>query len=90
MKLELIFDAHLDLSMNAMEWNRDLRKPVFHIRKTEKGMTDKPDLQKSPQLLTEGATQRRTLPTSYPKTGFDLWKMPGGKTSWKQRFFQLA
>ncbi len=39
--------------MNAMEWNRDLRKPVFHIRKTEKGMTDKLDLQKLPQLLTE-------------------------------------
>lgn len=38
-----IFDAHLDLSMNAMEWNRDLRLPVPAIRETEKGMTDKPD-----------------------------------------------
>ena len=36
-------DAHLDLSMNAMEWNRDLRKPVFEIRKTEKDLHDKPD-----------------------------------------------
>jgi membrane dipeptidase len=25
-------DAHLDLSMNAMEWNRNLRKPVVEIR----------------------------------------------------------
>ncbi len=23
-----IVDAHLDLSMNAMEWNRDLRKSI--------------------------------------------------------------
>lgn len=38
-----IFDAHLDLSMNAMEWNRDLRWPVREIRDSEKGMTDKPD-----------------------------------------------
>lgn len=38
-----VFDAHLDLSMNAMEWNRDLRLPVAEIRKMEKGMTDKPD-----------------------------------------------
>ncbi|MFS4415996.1 dipeptidase [Maribacter sp. 2307ULW6-5] len=38
-----IFDAHLDLSMNAMEWNRDLRWPVAQIRESEKGMTDKPD-----------------------------------------------
>lgn len=36
-------DAHLDLSMNAMEWNRDLRKPIQEIRKREAGMTDKPD-----------------------------------------------
>lgn len=38
-----IIDAHLDLSMNAMEWNRDLRKPITELRDAEKGMTDKPD-----------------------------------------------
>lgn len=38
-----IVDAHLDLSMNAMEWNRDLRSPIDEIRAREKGMTDKPD-----------------------------------------------
>jgi membrane dipeptidase len=36
-------DAHLDLSMNAMEWNRDLTKSITEIREREKGMTDKPD-----------------------------------------------
>src|SRR6478609_3625120 len=40
---QLIFDAHLDLSMNAMEWNRNLRLPVPVIREREKGLTDKPD-----------------------------------------------
>jgi len=39
-------DAHLDLSMNAMEWNRDLRSSIHDIRKREKGMTDKPDREK--------------------------------------------
>ena len=38
-----LVDAHLDLSMNAMEWNRDLRKPVKEIRQRENGLTDKPD-----------------------------------------------
>ncbi|HEA20291.1 hypothetical protein LCGC14_1792390 [marine sediment metagenome] len=38
-----IFDAHLDLAMNAMEWNRDLTWSVQEIRKSEIGMTDKPD-----------------------------------------------
>ena len=36
-------DAHLDLSMNALEWNRDLTQPVTGINAREKGMTDKPD-----------------------------------------------
>lgn len=36
-------DAHLDLSMNAMESNRDLRRPVSEINEREKGLTDKPD-----------------------------------------------
>ena len=36
-------DAHLDLAMNAMEWNRDLRLPVRDINERERGMNDKPD-----------------------------------------------
>lgn len=39
----LIFDAHLDLAMNALEWNRDLSRPIEEIRAREEGMTDKPD-----------------------------------------------
>ena len=38
-----ILDAHLDLAMNAMDWNRDLRQSVQAIREREKSMTDKPD-----------------------------------------------
>lgn len=41
--LMLIIDAHLDLSMNALEWNRDLRQPVAQINEREKHLTDKPD-----------------------------------------------
>src|SRR5438067_6318426 len=37
----LIFDAHLDLAWNAIDWNRDLRLPVEQIRRAEQGMTDK-------------------------------------------------
>jgi len=35
-----IIDAHLDLAMNAVEWDRDLRKSVPVLRQLEKGMTD--------------------------------------------------
>src|SRR5690348_18514198 len=46
-------DAHLDLSMNAMEWNRDLRQPVMDIRKQETGLTDKLDRAKGTVALPE-------------------------------------
>jgi membrane dipeptidase len=46
-------DAHLDLSMNAMEWNRDLRLPVHALRQREEGMTDKPDRAKGTVALPE-------------------------------------
>lgn len=36
-------DAHLDLSMNALEWNRDITRPLSEINAREKGLTDKPD-----------------------------------------------
>ncbi|MDA1017464.1 MAG: membrane dipeptidase [Planctomycetota bacterium] len=39
----VIFDVHLDLSMNALEWNRDLRWPLERIRRWEQHMTDKVD-----------------------------------------------
>lgn len=42
-----IFDAHLDLAMNALEWNRDLTLTVGEIREREAGMTDKPDRAKN-------------------------------------------
>jgi membrane dipeptidase len=38
-----IFDAHLDLAMNAVEWNRDLTQPIATIRGTEAHLTDKVD-----------------------------------------------
>lgn len=48
-----IFDAHLDLAMNAMEWNRDLTWTIKNIRESEYGMTDKPDRGKNTVSLPE-------------------------------------
>lgn len=39
----LIVDAHLDLSMNALEWNRDLSRPIAEIRAREAHLDDRPD-----------------------------------------------
>jgi membrane dipeptidase len=49
----LIFDAHLDLAMNALEWNRDLTRPLQEIRQREKGLTDKKDRGRGTVCLPE-------------------------------------
>ncbi|CAG5018763.1 hypothetical protein DYBT9275_06066 [Dyadobacter sp. CECT 9275] len=49
----LIFDAHLDLSMNAIEWNRDLTLPLADIRQREMNMSDKNDRGKGTVCLPE-------------------------------------
>ena len=37
----LVVDAHLDLSLNALQWNRDLRQSCYTIRANEPGMAGK-------------------------------------------------
>ena len=48
-----IVDAHLDLSMNALEWNRDITKSVTAINEREKNLHDKPDRGKATVSLPE-------------------------------------
>lgn len=90
-----IFDSHLDLAMNAMEWNRDLRQTVDKIRNSEEGITDKPDRAKgtvSFPSMREGnigicvATQI----ARYVKPGNYLpgWNSP--EQAWAQTQGQLA
>jgi len=88
-------DAHLDLSMNALEWNRDLRLPVMAIRQREEGLTDMPDRAKgtvSLPALREGnigvvvATQiARFVAEDNPLPG---WFSP--QQAWAQTQGQLA
>src|SRR5438034_11819850 len=91
----LIFDAHLDLSMNALEWNRDLTRTIPEIRQREKGLTDKKDRAKGtvsfPEMRRGGiglcvATQI----ARYVKQGNPLrgWHSP--EQAWAQTQGQLA
>jgi len=90
-----IMDAHLDLAMNAMEWNRDLKQPIAQLRDREKGLTDKPDRERnvvSLPALREGkiglvvATQiARFVRKGSPLPG---WHSP--EQAWAQTQGQLA
>ena len=91
----LIFDAHLDLSMNALEWNRDLRWTIEEIRKSEEAMNDKPDRGKNTvsfEAMKRGniglcvATQiARYVKKDSPLPG---WNSP--QQAWAQTQGQLA
>jgi len=48
-----LIDGHLDLSMNAMEWNRDLRISISELNRREEGMLDKPDRGKATVTFEE-------------------------------------
>ncbi len=90
-----IVDAHLDLAMNAMEWNRDYKQSIDEIRKREAGMTDKPDREKGvvcfPELRRGNvglvvATQiARYVAPDNPLPG---WRSP--EQAWAQTQGQLA
>lgn len=95
MSRPFIFDVHLDLSMNAMEWNRDLRLTVEEIRQLETGMSDKPDRENgtvSFSALRAGNIGLcvATLIARYVKTSNPLpgWNSPA--QAWAQTQGQLA
>ena len=91
-----IIDAHLDLSMNALEWNRDLTLEVARLREREKGLTDKPDRGRGtvslPELRRGGiglvvATQiARYVAPDNPLPGWhspwQAWAQTQGQLAW--------
>ncbi|RFS18555.1 dipeptidase [Emticicia sp. C21] len=96
----LIIDAHLDMAMNAIEWNRDYRRSVEEIRTMEKDMTDKidrakgvvslPDLRKG-KIAVVVATQlarysesNGNMPGSGWNSPHQAWAMTQAQVSWYQ------
>ncbi len=91
----LIFDAHLDLAMNAIEWNRDLTRPLIEIRQREMHMKDKPDRGKGTVCLPElrrgkiglvVATQLSRV--NFPGSSLPGWNSP--RQAWAMTQAQLA
>lgn len=92
----LIVDAHLDLAMNALEWNRDLTRPIGEIRAREAALTDKPDRTRGtvsfPEMRRGGigicvATQiARYVAPGNPLEGWhspeQAWAMTQGQLAW--------
>ncbi len=76
----MIFDAHLDLAMNAIEWNRDLTQPIDKIRRNEAHLADKPDRGRGTVCLPE---MRRAgiglcVATQIARVEHDAWSPVAG------------
>lgn len=91
----LIVDAHLDLSMNAMEWNRDLRLSIDELNARETGMFDKPDRGKATVTFEElrkgnfGVVVATQIARHiFPDDHRDGWYSP--EQAWAQTQGQLA
>jgi membrane dipeptidase len=92
----LLIDGHLDLSMNALEWNRDLTRPLAEVRQREAGKSDKVDRGRGVCTLPEMrrgriglciATQiARYVAPDNPLPGWHApeiaWAMTQGQLAW--------
>lgn len=91
----LIFDAHLDLSLDALEHNRDLRQPIAEIRAREMGLRDKqgrangtvcfPEMRRGGVGLCVATQIARYVKPGNPLPG---WNSP--EQAWAQTQGQLA
>ncbi|HEX7904142.1 MAG TPA: membrane dipeptidase [Chitinophagaceae bacterium] len=95
MSKPFIIDAHLDLAMNAIEWNRDLSRPLNEVRQREMHMKDKPDRGKGTVCLPELRKGRiglvvATQLSRYTPPGSSLpgWNSP--QQAWAMTQAQLA
>ncbi|HNV02827.1 MAG TPA: membrane dipeptidase [Vicinamibacterales bacterium] len=95
MPTPLVADAHLDLSMNALEWNRDLRWSVPEIRESERGQTDRPDRGRG--TVSFGEMRRgnvalcaATLIARFVERGSEIPGWHSQEQAWAQTQGQLA
>jgi membrane dipeptidase len=92
----MIFDAHLDLAMNAIEWNRDLTRPVDEIRKNEAHLRDKKGRGRGTVSLPEmrRASIGLCVATQIARVEHDAWSPVAGWRSpaqaWAMTQAQLA
>src|SRR3954452_13750037 len=92
----MIVDAHLDLAMNALEWNRDLSRPIGEIRERERGRTDKldrgrgtvsfPEMRRGGIGLTVATLIARYVAPGNPLSGWNsqeqAWAQTQGQLAW--------
>lgn len=94
----IIFDAHLDLAMNALNWDRNLDLGVYEVRAAEAGMTAKgrgrgtttlPEMHKAQVAVCCATVIDRTTRPNSPSTGSASQEISYAKARGQLAFYQV-
>ncbi len=75
----LVFDGHLDLAWNALQWNRNIQQSVYTLRTQEAGLTGKgrgqntvalPEMRRGGVFLCFATLLARSTPVQVPHVDF--------------------
>jgi len=94
----LIFDGHLDLAMNALEWDRNLDLSVGEIREAEAKMTDKgrgrgtttfPEMRRGEVMLSLATVISRTHREGNPNPGVACQEISYAKAQGQLAYYRV-
>jgi len=94
----LIFDGHLDLAMNSLEWNRNLELSVSEIRDSEAGMAQKgrargtttfPEMRRGEVMLSLATVISRTQRAGNPRPGAACQEISYAKAQGQLAYYRV-
>ena len=94
----LLIDAHLDLAMNALNWDRDLTQDVHEVRKREAGMAQKgrgrgtttfPEMRKGNVGISLATVIARTARPNSPSTGSATQEISYAKAQGQLAYYRV-
>ena len=94
----ILIDAHLDLAMNALNWDRNLDLPVYEIREREQGMAQKgrgrgtttfPEMRRGEVAITVATVIARTARQNSPASGAACQEISYAKAQGQLAYYRV-
>ncbi|MCZ6636346.1 MAG: membrane dipeptidase [bacterium] len=94
----ILIDAHLDLAMNALNWDRNLDLPVYEIREREQGMAQKgrgrgtttlPEMRRGEVAITVATVIARTARPNSPASGAACQEISYAKAQGQLAYYRV-